>query len=225
MSAFDPAEYAARIAALRGRMSKAGVDAVLLDEIEPMIRVAGYGSSLNRWRCLIVSLDSEPFILIRVLDATPCRQATWRLIKSPAGIALLRSAAAIGDEAIRRGLRPGRIAARCGTGGGGDLCRAERRPRPGRSDHRRHRPGLPARPPQRRAARRRRCGAFRAAALLAGYSVHLVRCTSLGPPAPAMNAVWREVFAGPYRCRATVVVKELLAPGMRIEFAATAHPG
>lgn len=43
--------------------------------------------------------------------------------------------------------------------------------------------------------------------------------------APAMNAVWREVFAEPYPCRATVVVKELLAPGMRIELIATAHLG
>ncbi len=43
--------------------------------------------------------------------------------------------------------------------------------------------------------------------------------------APAMNAVWREVFTEPFPCRATVVVKELLAPGMRIEIIATAHLG
>ncbi|WP_144299693.1 RidA family protein [Elioraea rosea] len=43
--------------------------------------------------------------------------------------------------------------------------------------------------------------------------------------APAMNAVWAETFAKPYPCRATVVVKELLAPGMRIEIVATAHLG
>ena len=43
--------------------------------------------------------------------------------------------------------------------------------------------------------------------------------------AAAMNAVWREVFKEPFPCRATVVVKELLAPGMRIEIIATAHLG
>ncbi len=43
-----------------------------------------------------------------------------------------------------------------------------------------------------------------------------------GADAPAMNAVWREYFAEPWPCRATVVVKELLAPGMRIEMTATA---
>jgi enamine deaminase RidA (YjgF/YER057c/UK114 family) len=40
-----------------------------------------------------------------------------------------------------------------------------------------------------------------------------------------MNAVWRDIFREPYPCRATVVVKELLAPGMRIEIVATAHLG
>lgn len=44
-----------------------------------------------------------------------------------------------------------------------------------------------------------------------------------GADAPAMNAIWREVFSEPFPCRATVVVKELLAPGMRIEIIATAH--
>ncbi len=43
--------------------------------------------------------------------------------------------------------------------------------------------------------------------------------------AAGMNAVWREVFREPFPCRATVVVKDLLAPGMRIELVATAHLG
>ncbi|SHI36216.1 Enamine deaminase RidA, house cleaning of reactive enamine intermediates, YjgF/YER057c/UK114 family [Roseomonas rosea] len=43
--------------------------------------------------------------------------------------------------------------------------------------------------------------------------------------AAGMNAVYREFFQEPYPCRATVVVKELLAPGMRIELIATAQLG
>lgn len=43
--------------------------------------------------------------------------------------------------------------------------------------------------------------------------------------ARGMNEVWREVFSEPFPCRATVVVKELLSPGMRIEMVATAHLG
>jgi 2-iminobutanoate/2-iminopropanoate deaminase len=40
--------------------------------------------------------------------------------------------------------------------------------------------------------------------------------------ATGMNTVYREFFAAPYPVRATVVVKELLADGLRIEITATA---
>ena len=43
--------------------------------------------------------------------------------------------------------------------------------------------------------------------------------------APGMNTAWREFFKEPFPGRATVVVKELLAPGAAIEIAATAHLG
>lgn len=39
--------------------------------------------------------------------------------------------------------------------------------------------------------------------------------------AKGMNAVYREFFTAPYPVRATVVVKELLADGLRIEITAT----
>ncbi len=40
--------------------------------------------------------------------------------------------------------------------------------------------------------------------------------------AKGMNAVYREFFSAPYPVRATVVVKELLADGLRVEMTATA---
>lgn len=40
-----------------------------------------------------------------------------------------------------------------------------------------------------------------------------------------MNEVWQELFTAPFPSRATVVVKELLLPGMRVEIVATAHLG
>ena len=43
--------------------------------------------------------------------------------------------------------------------------------------------------------------------------------------APGMNAVYREFFCEPYPVRATVVVKELLARGLRVEMLATAVLG
>jgi Xaa-Pro dipeptidase len=166
---FSREEFAGRIACLREKMRAAKVDVALFDEIEAMLWLSGYGNSENRWRCVGVPLDGEPFFLIRALDAGPCRQRTWisdvptfrdwespftvlrdalarrglakgrigldfnsygmtlarfaqlkaalpgatfvdlgpvvwelRLIKSEAEIALLRRAAAVGDEAMRR---------------------------------------------------------------------------------------------------------------------------
>ena len=43
--------------------------------------------------------------------------------------------------------------------------------------------------------------------------------------APAMNEVYKEYFAQPYPSRATVVVKELLSPGIRVELVAHAYLG
>lgn len=43
--------------------------------------------------------------------------------------------------------------------------------------------------------------------------------------AKGMNAVYAEFFAKPYPVRATVVVKELLAAGLRVEMLATAVLG
>ncbi|WP_315928163.1 RidA family protein [Mesorhizobium sp. SP-1A] len=46
-----------------------------------------------------------------------------------------------------------------------------------------------------------------------------------GADAEGMNAVYKEFFKEPYPNRATVVVKELLVPGMRIEMVVHAHVG
>ena len=74
---FDRAEFDARVTRLRARMRDAGVDVALFDEIEAMTWISGYGNSENRWRCVGVPLEGEPFFLIRALDASPCRQRTW----------------------------------------------------------------------------------------------------------------------------------------------------
>lgn len=72
-----PDAYAPRIAALRHAMREAGLAAALFDEIEAMRWLAGYGNSLNRWRCLVVPLDAPPFIVMRALDAGLCRRQSW----------------------------------------------------------------------------------------------------------------------------------------------------
>jgi Xaa-Pro dipeptidase len=74
---FPDQEFATRLAALRHRLDQMGLQVALLDEIEQMTWISGYGSSLNRWRCMGIPLDAEPFFLIRALDASPCRQRSW----------------------------------------------------------------------------------------------------------------------------------------------------
>ena len=74
---FPEAEFATRVARLRDRMRTAKVDIALFDEIEAMTWLTGYGNSENRWRCVGIPLQGEPFFLIRALDATPCRQRGW----------------------------------------------------------------------------------------------------------------------------------------------------
>jgi Xaa-Pro dipeptidase len=74
---FSPAEFAARLERLRGRLRALGVEAALFDEIEAMNWISGYGHSENRWRCVVVPVEKEPFFLIRALDAGPCRRRNW----------------------------------------------------------------------------------------------------------------------------------------------------
>lgn len=74
---FPQSEFADRVARLKGRLREAAVDVALFDEIEAMQWLSGYGNSENRWRCVAIPLQAEPFFLIRALDATPCRARSW----------------------------------------------------------------------------------------------------------------------------------------------------
>ena len=74
---FAPAEFQSRVARLRERMQDIGVDVALFDEIEAMTWLSGFGNSENRWRCVVIPMEGEPFFLIRALDATPCRERSW----------------------------------------------------------------------------------------------------------------------------------------------------
>jgi len=74
---FSSAEFAGRLERLRRRLRELGVDAALFDEIEAMTWISGYGNSENRWRCVVVPVEGEPFFLIRALDAGPCRKRSW----------------------------------------------------------------------------------------------------------------------------------------------------
>ncbi len=74
---FGPAEFAGRASRLRVKLKEAGVAIGLFDEIEAMAWISGYGNSENRWRCVGIPTEGDPFFLIRVLDSGPCRDRIW----------------------------------------------------------------------------------------------------------------------------------------------------
>jgi Xaa-Pro aminopeptidase len=71
---FSDEEFAARLRRVRASLTEAGVALGLFDEIEAMSWITGYGNSENRWRYAGIPTEANPFILIRALDAGPCRQ-------------------------------------------------------------------------------------------------------------------------------------------------------
>jgi Xaa-Pro aminopeptidase len=77
VTSFAPAEYENRVRRLKERMRALGVEVALFDEIEAMAWLSGYGNSQNRWRCIVIPLEGEPFFLIRTLDAQACSERTW----------------------------------------------------------------------------------------------------------------------------------------------------
>jgi Xaa-Pro dipeptidase len=105
---FSREEFAQRVERLRAQLRHADVDIALFDEIEAMAWLSGYGNSENRWRCVGVPVEGDPFFLIRALDAGPCRKRSWiediptfRDWEDP--FAVLR------DALARRGLQGARI--------------------------------------------------------------------------------------------------------------------
>lgn len=74
---FDAAEFATRAERVRTALRDLDVRVALFDEIEAMAWLSGYGNSENRWRCVGMPTEGEPFFLIRALDAGPCRMRSW----------------------------------------------------------------------------------------------------------------------------------------------------
>ncbi|MGY2049750.1 M24 family metallopeptidase [Methylobacterium sp. JK268] len=67
-------EFAGRLRRTREELARRGVAAGIFDECESMAWLTGYGNSENRWRCVVVPVEGDPFVLIRALDAAPCRE-------------------------------------------------------------------------------------------------------------------------------------------------------
>jgi Xaa-Pro aminopeptidase len=75
--AFTEPEFKARLAAVRTAMDEAGVDVAILDDVESMTWVSGFGISETLWRACVVPRNDEPFLIVRSLDIVPARERSW----------------------------------------------------------------------------------------------------------------------------------------------------
>jgi len=55
-------------------MRRLGADLMLIDHGELMAWAIGYSVSLTDYRCVVVPVEGEPWIVLRALDAEPCRE-------------------------------------------------------------------------------------------------------------------------------------------------------
>lgn len=75
--AFTESEFRARLAALRSVMATIDVDVAVLDEVESMTWVSGFGISETLWLACVVPRTSDPFLIVRSLDIVPARERSW----------------------------------------------------------------------------------------------------------------------------------------------------
>ena len=75
--AFTEPEFKARLAAVRKAMDETEVDVAILDDIESMTWVSGFGISETLWRACIVPRIDEPFLIVRSLDIVPAQERSW----------------------------------------------------------------------------------------------------------------------------------------------------
>lgn len=74
---FSVEEFRDRLARTRRLMAERDIELLILDEIEAMTWISGYGVSETMWRALAIPAEGEPFMLIRSLDVLPARERSW----------------------------------------------------------------------------------------------------------------------------------------------------
>lgn len=74
---FTVEEFRDRLARTRKLMAERDIELLILDEIEAMTWISGYGVSETLWRALAIPAEGEPFMLIRSLDILPARERSW----------------------------------------------------------------------------------------------------------------------------------------------------
>lgn len=74
---FSIKEFRSRIEKVRDEMRLRQIDLLILDEIESMTWVCGYGVSETLWRAVCIPVEGEPFLVVRSLDIAPARERCW----------------------------------------------------------------------------------------------------------------------------------------------------
>lgn len=74
---FTVEEFRDRLKRTRQMMADRRIELLILDEIEAMTWISGYGLSDTMWRALAIPLEGEPFMMIRSLDILPARERSW----------------------------------------------------------------------------------------------------------------------------------------------------
>ena len=77
MAMFSQSEHEHRLERLRRAIAAAGADVMVVDEAELLCWLTGYMASETMYRAALVPLEGEPWFVLRRLDETVCRQATW----------------------------------------------------------------------------------------------------------------------------------------------------
>lgn len=75
--AFSEHEYLDRVSAIRVRMRELGMNVAIFDQVETMVWLSGFGISETLWRCCVLPLEGDPFLVVRSLDLVPARERTW----------------------------------------------------------------------------------------------------------------------------------------------------
>lgn len=78
MQAFETSEYQARLAGVRALMSEAGMDALLVLSESNLTYLTGYeGWSAYVPQAALVTLDEDPYLLLREMDLTCADRTCW----------------------------------------------------------------------------------------------------------------------------------------------------
>jgi len=74
---FSVEEFQDRLKRTRHKMADRNIELLIIDEIEAMTWISGYGVSETLWRALAIPQTGAPFMLIRSLDILPARERSW----------------------------------------------------------------------------------------------------------------------------------------------------